>query len=1165
MQKKLCCKAYSNRLLIGVSILLLCFTISVESYSQTSGQKLYSFTWRNTPLSSVITQIQQATHTHFSYNPKDIDLSNKVTLDIRNKNIEQVVGALSGQINTNYKIDGNDIFLQAIQEKEDTQKLLISGNVYDENNSPLSGVTILNSRTKKMTSTTVSGKFIISVLNGDVITFKSIGYTDFYLTASENKTNVNITLKPESNELNTVVVTALGIKREERALGYSYSEVDGDDIKKARQPNVINSLEGRVPGLIITEGAGGPAGASRVIIRGNTSITGNNQPLYVVDGVPIDNSNYGSAGSSQYASGQDFGDAISAINPDDVDKISVLKGASAAALYGSRAANGVILITTKKGTNKKDLGIELNSTTSIENQLTHATGNQYIYGQGTAEQLVTDAAQAQNTLFTNFGPRLDPNLQVIGFDGVYRPYSLVKNNIQDFFRLGSTYTNTLSFANSNDISGFRLSASDLHNNDILPGSHMRRNTFNFSGNSKFGNRINLQANLMYMNEDVVNRPSLADDPGNIGNNFLGLANNVDQAYFKNNYKDAEGHYVEWGGGQYHLDPYWVINEMKNETTKNRIIGNLTATYTFTSWLNLMGRGSTDFTYFEYNKYSPISTPEALTGELDNINRKISTTQWDFLLTAQKQVSSFWLSARIGGSILKSNNYGTTGQYVNMTITDVVSPNSFSEKSIIASSAAKQINSFYGLFSGAYKNWLYLDATLRRDASSTLPENNNTYTYPSVSASFVFTDAFKMKKSVLSYGKIRVSGAEVGTDTDPYQLNLYYTLYPQSFNSQSLGEIATTTLPNKNLKPTQTTSFETGTELKFFQDRLGLDATYYTSKSKNQINLVASPYSSGFAQQIINAGDVGNKGVEIQLNGKPIVGKDFTWDLSVNYAKNTNTVESLASGVPYLTLSDARWLGVSIVAMPGQPYGAILGYDYQRDPQGNIILNPTTLAPMQSDSRTVLGKGTWSWTGGLVNSFYYKNFGLTMVLDVKQGAKLFSMTNLFDVIRGSSATTLTGRAEWIQSEEERQSAGMTAAQWAAAGKVRGYVPQGVVQTGTDASGNPVYTKNTTAIDPSIYWANFYSDGNGIATPFIYNASYIKMREITFNYQLPKKLLSKWKIKDMSVAVVSRNPFIIHKDVPNVDPDSNYDNGNGQGLEYGSLPSRKSWGININIKF
>jgi TonB-linked SusC/RagA family outer membrane protein len=1166
MLKKLPTTRFFSKMLLRMlgAVFLVMYT---SAYAQSSPNVLYSFNWQDQPVDKVFKQIEDATKVHFSYNPADVDFKQKINLKVTNKQLNDVIDALASQINVRYKIAGETVMIQALKSSANTAVFTLKGKVLDSDKLPLPGVTVVNTKSNKSTVTNNAGDFNIEANGGDVVTFRMLGFEQSTVVASEDVKYVTINLKLSSTELKTVVITALGIKREQRALGYAFAEVDGNDLKKARETNLINSLAGKVAGLVITGGAGGPAGSSRVIIRGNTTITGNNQPLYVVDGVPIDNSNYGQVGGGKYSGGQDFGDAISAINPDDVDKISVLKGPSASALYGSRAGNGVILITTKKGGNKKELGIEFNSTSSFETQLTSLDGNQYIYGQGSAEQLVIDASQAKNTLFNNFGPRLDPNLQVVGFDGVYRPFALVKNNIQDFFRTGSTFTNTVALANSSDKGNFRLSISDLRNNDIVPGSNMRRNTFNFNGSSKFGKNLTVEARVMYMNENVTNRPSLADDPGNIGNNFIGLANNVDQSYFKTGYKDAEGNYVEWGGGQYRLDPYWVINQMSNQTKKNRMIGGLQANYTFTNWLSLQGRASTDFTYFDYQKFSPKSTPGSLTGRLETTNQKVQTTEADMLLTAQKQVTpSLNLSARLGASLSRSQAPGYTTQSIDQIATDITSISAFSDRTILPiSPRERETRSVYALLSAGFKSFLYLDATVRRDAVSTLPTNNNVYTYPSLSASFVFTDAFKINKSILSFGKLRVSAAEVGSDTDPYMLNTTYQLNPQSFNGIPLGGLAPGQILPTPILPTRTRSFEVGSDLKFFNDRIGLDLTYYTSKSRDQINVVNLPLSSGFAQEIINAGVVSNKGIEVGINTRPIVSKDFSWDLNVNFARNINNVESLANGVPYLTLSDARWLGTSVVARPNTAYGAILGYGGQKDDQGNAILDPTTLAPLQTVDREVLGKGTWSWTGGLSSSFSYKNFGLSFAVDIKQGASLFSMTNLFNVIRGASLVTLPGRAEWIKSEEARQSAGKTIEEWTASGDIRGYVPQGVVQTGTDANGKPVYAKNTKALDPSIYWANYYSDGNGVATPFIYDASYIKMREITVSYNIPTTVSSKWGIKNMSVALVSRNPFIIHKNVPNVDPDSNYNNGNGQGLEYGSLPSRKSWGFNLNVKF
>ncbi|HTE00544.1 MAG TPA: TonB-dependent receptor plug domain-containing protein, partial [Mucilaginibacter sp.] len=594
MLKKLPDSHFISKMLLrmlGAVFLVIC----ISAHAQSTPKTLYTFNWQKVPVEKVFKQIEDATKVHFSYNPADVDFSQKINLKITNKQLTEIMDALAAQIPIRYKISGETVLIQAVKANKGAAVFTLHGKVLDTDKVALPGVTVTNTKTGKVAATNTAGEFSIEANTGDVITFKMLGFEPSSIVANEQITIVTINLAVASTELKTVVVTALGIKREARALGYAFSEVDGNELKKARETNVINSLAGKVPGLVINSTAGGPAGSSRVIIRGNTTITGNNQPLYVVDGVPIDNSNYGQVGGGKYSGGQDFGDAISAINPDDVDKISVLKGPAAAALYGSRAGNGVILITTKRGGNRKELGIEFNSTSSMETQLTSLDGNQYIYGQGTSEQLVIDPAQAKNTLFNNFGPRLDPNLQVVGFDGVYRPFALVKDNIKDFFRTGSTFTNTVAFSNSTDKTSFRLSISDLRNRDIVPGSNIRRNTFNFNGTSKFGSKFTLEARVMYMNEDVVNRPSLADDPGNIGNNFIGLANNVDQAYFKTGYKDVEGNYVEWGGGQYRLDPYWVINEMKNETKKNRMIGGLQGNYTITNWLSLQARASTDFT------------------------------------------------------------------------------------------------------------------------------------------------------------------------------------------------------------------------------------------------------------------------------------------------------------------------------------------------------------------------------------------------------------------------------------------------------------------------------------------------------------------------------------------------------------------------------------------
>jgi TonB-linked SusC/RagA family outer membrane protein len=1158
-----CCHRHFLKCLM---IMLLVFS-SVQAQSK---EMLYSFEWERVTLKNVLTQIENKAKVNFAYNPLELDINKQISLKIKQQKLESVISELSKQASTKYHISGETIMLQpvvSISKVESKNQISnLNGKVRDTDGVAIAGVVVVNTTKNRSVVTNEDGFFSIVADKGDIINLRMIGFEETTFTVDNLGTQMNLVLNLESLLLNTTVVTALGITREERSLGYAVAEVDGDGIKRARETNVINSLAGKVPGLIINSTAGGPAGSSRVIIRGSTTVTGNNQPLYVIDGIPIDNSNYGGTGSGQYAEGVDMGDAISAINPDDIDKISVLKGASASALYGSRAGNGVILITTKKGSKKKDLGIEFNSTSSIETQLTSYDGYQSLYGQGVNQRLNTLQIQDYNTLTRSFGARIDPDLMVITGTGARVPYAYVKNNIDGFFDAGSTYTNTLSFSNSNDVTSFRFSASNLTNKDIIPESGLKRNSFTFNGSSKFGKKITLEARAFYMNENVKNRPSLADDPANIGNSFLSLANTVNQSRFANEYKNADGSYLDWNNGnQYRLNPYWVINEMKNDTKKDRLIASVQANYEIFSWLSLQGRVSSDQTQVDYDKYRPRTTPGALTGTLDQNTTNYNTIEADAMLSAQKQLSpSLHMSARLGSSITRNKRDGSQMQFTDQAILDVAIPTSYTVQSVSPIASKRSINSMYGLITAGYKSYLYVDATLRNDAFSTLPENNNSKFYPSVSSSFVFSDAFKISNQYLSFGKLRASVAQVASDTDPYLLDNYYKSNSLPFAGLPTGGLSTDIKPSNTLKPTTTFSYEFGTELKFFKNRLGLDITYYNSESRDQLNIVPTPVSSGYKAEIINAGVIRNRGVEVAFNATPIATKDFHWDLNISFARNKNVVESLAEGTPFLSLSEARWMGVSVVAMPGTSYGSILGYDYQKDPEGNIILNPDDrYLPVLSQNREVLGKGIFDWTGGLSTSFSYKDFSLAAVLDAKYGGDLLSLTNYLAAVNGSLISTLPGRAEWIESEEERMAANKTIEEWRTEGRVKGLVPQGVINVGTDA--NPIYSPNTTAVDPSVYWGRLGDISNSVARPFIYDASYIKMRQLTLGYRVPASLTNKWGVKDVQIAFVARNPFIIYKNVPNVDPDSNYNNGNGQGIEYGSLPGRRSYGFNLNFRF
>ena len=490
----------------------------------------------------------------------------------------------------------------------------------------------------------------------------------------------------------------------------------------------------------------------------------------------------------------------------------------------------------------------------------------------------------------------------------------------------------------------------------------------------------------------------------------------------------------------------------------------------------------------------------------------------------------------------------------MQIRDVVALMSFNDTSVENTTYRKQINSIFGAVNVGWRSLIYLDATLRGDKSSTLPLNNNIYVYPSVSGSFVFSELVK-NKNALPYGKVRLSWAQVGSDTDPYQLGLVYTKSKFSYPGYTIGYISNETIPNKNLKPTRTNSFEVGFETKFLNNRIGLDFTYYNQISKDQIMGIASSWTTGYPYRLINAGEIQNQGIEISLNTRPVQVGDFSWDLNFNFAKNSNKVKKLVEGMDMFELEKAAWLDVQIAAKVGENFGAIVGPDFVRNANGDVLIDPQTGLPQYDKSNHVLGNASWDWTGGISTAFHYKNISLSALFDVKVGADLYSMSARAAYESGKSMATLQGREEWYKSEEQRQAAGIPkgSANWTPTG---GFIAPGVID-----NGDGTYRPNDIIINPEDYWMSVCRNAPSM---FIYDNSYVKCREIVLSYQFPRKWLGKF-IEDMSISFVARNPFIVWKNIPNIDPDSNYNNTTGMGLEYGSLPSRRSYGFNLYIKF
>ena len=1026
------------------------------------------------------------------------------------------------------------------------------GTVVDEEGIPIIGASIKVSDTTEGTITDFDGNFSVKAPNGAILNISYLGYVSQKVTIESGKI-IRVILKQDTKQLDEVVVTALGIKREKKALGYSIGEVKGDELEKAKEPNLINALAGKVAGLVVSQTAGGPSGSSRVIVRGSTEMTGNNQPLYVIDGIPMDNSSFGNASTF---GGYDLGDGISSINPDDIESMSVLKGPAASALYGSRASHGVILITTKKASRKKSFSVEFNNTTTFEKQLTKWENVQKIYGQGTEGSF--NGSDDRHSSNKNWGPKVDPGMHIKYFDGVERPFVIVKDNIDGFFRAGYTVTNTLVVNSVKEETGIRISYSDMRNEDIVPNTKMSRNNLTLRANTSLAKVVDLDFKVNYIREDVKNRPALADHRANPARNLMSLATTFDQRWLRDNYKDAEGNYYDWNNRDvYNLNPYWIINEMKNNSEKDRIIASAQAKYNVNEKIKLQLSAGADKNIFDFLEFAPPSTPGYEIGYLQK--RHFNNTMWnvEFLASYNDSKGKFAWGVNLGGNIYNTNNYTTNITAKNMQMRDVVALGSFLSQETEEFTYRKQINSVFATGNISYDNFIYVDATLRGDKSSTLPKANNSYLYPSVSGSLIFSELFEIDTKILSLGKLRASWAKVGSDTDPYRLALNYSLSTKSYENMGLGQINNSVIPNKDLKPTMTNSSEYGIDLKFLNNRIGFDATYYTQESVNQILNLNTTIASGYSSMLINAGKIENKGIELVLSTRPLQIGKFSWDLNFNFSKNSNKVIELTPEIKEFELESARWLDVKIAAVAGENYGAILGRDFKKSPNGDVIINASTGLPEVTDELKVLGNATWDWTGGITTSINYGNWMLSAIFDAKFGADLYSMSARSAYLTGKHKDTVEGRDGWNRSEEERLSAGLSEGNWTPTG---GYLAQGVIEV-VNADGSIGYEPNSRYVSPEKYWMHI---GDKTPVPFIYDNSYVKVREITLTYQMPKKWIGKFA-ESLSCSFVARNPFIIYKNIPNIDPDSNYNNGSGMGLEYGSLPSRRSFGFNINAKF
>ncbi len=1047
------------------------------------------------------------------------------------------------------------------------QEKTIKGLVTDQSGLPLSGVTVLIKGTVKADQTDFNGSYTIEASKGDVLIFSFVGFKTKLQTVIDELT-MTIVLSQDTENLQEVVITALGIKRQKKELGYSVQEIKGDQLSKVITTNVATALSGKIAGVDVSIPSTGVGGTTRVIIRGISSIGENNQPLYIVDGVPIDNTGLSNDenSKSKWFDGRDNGDGISSINPENIESLSVLKGAAAAALYGSRALNGVILITTKKGSKGK-LTVELTSGVSFDQVNAKYKNFQSEYGSGTNGTL-PDPKKSETEVYSyttnSWGPKFSETIgqQVKIFDGSLRPYSKIDNNIQGFFRTGVTTTNGVALSGGSENVFIRFGYNHLQNDDAIPNSGLKRNDVSLSSTLK-SDKFTLTANVNYTDENTENRPGLGDSPNNIGYSLSGLAPNVDQAWLKN-YKNSEnGSIYKWNNNVYLLNPYFVANENHNSSEKNRFIGNVSGNYQLKKWLGIGLRTGLDTYRFSSKDFMAGGStwPGRENGYLGLDNITVSEMNTDLIATFSdiKLAKDLTFSGILGTGRrdFRRDENSRFGLNIIEPGTEFIS--NFSSQTENTPSITKtRTNSVYGSAKLNFKDYLYAEFTGRNDWFSVIysSPNNNAF-YPAASLGFIFSDAFNIKNDVFTYGKLRASWATVSNAPGAYKNALNYTVLP-SYNGGSVVNIKNPSAPNPNLTYQSKTGTELGLDLAFFKNRLKADFTVYREDTADQTLDLASSPTSGYEYISVNAGQLRNEGIEMFISGTPIKTTDFEWGIDLNFSKNKNSVLSLHPAIDTYTISEARWAGAAIVAKVGGQYGTIIGKDFQKTDSGEVIVGANGL-PTYTDNKVELGKGVPDWSAGLTNRFSYKGITLSFLLDMKYGMSVYSMTNSVAALKGLLDVTTEGRDEYnaARAEAVKNDPTFTQATWV---PTAGYVANGVVNTGTEA--NPVYTKNTTPVNPQDYWNNVFTN---TPAPFIYDASYVKLREVSLGYTFPKSFLSGAKVSSIYISTFARNLFTFTKDLPNIDPESMYSAGNGQGFEYGSLPSKKSYGFNIKITF
>jgi TonB-linked SusC/RagA family outer membrane protein len=1065
----------------------------------------------------------------------------------------------------------------------------ISGKIVGvSNNQAVSGASVLVKGKNIGASTSVDGNFSIDAKQGDILVISGIG-----VKSKEHEVTTGfqlISVDVETADLNEVVVTALGIRKDKRKLGYALQEVKGDALTVARETNVVNQLAGKVAGVTVVGSNSGVGGSSRVTIRGERSVDLNkNQPLYVIDGVPISNAVVGSNGRNNLE--VDFGNGAGFINPDDIESMSVLKGASASALYGSRAANGVIVIKTKSGSRSKGIGVEVSSNYVVSNPL-KLPKYQTVYGQGNgnggdfafvngAGAGLTDGTDEawgpafRGQSYPQFNSPRTLNGQVIPFNGgdlnapagsviTATPWLPYANNLKNFLETGSILTNTVAFSGSNDKGDFRLGYTKLDEKGMVPNTGLKRNTLSLSGGYNLTDKLSAKAFVNYIKGNSGNRPTISYGTESIMYLFnCWLPPSVDVSDMKRLWMGGADNLRQYGFNyNYHDNPYLTLEENTNSQIYDRVIGNASLKYDFNSWLSLMVRTATDWSLERREYRRAFSSQRFPFGQYREVNLVNEESNSDFLLNLNKELNSdFAITGNFGGNQMRQmskfdeSNAGQLNIPGIYNLTNSRIPLQNSQRTV-----SKKINSLYGSAGVSYKNMLFLDFTGRNDWSSalTLPEDlrpfgneDNSYFYSSVALSAIVSDMVKLP-SAISYAKVRGSFAQVGNDTDPFTFTQSYNPSVPFGNFQIYGE--TDRLTNLNLKPEISNAYELGAELKFLKNRIGIDVTYYNSTTKNQILNIPLSITSGYGSRSINAGKIKNWGYEVMLNIQGIKSKNFRWTTDFNFSANRSKVVELRDGLTNFVMASRR---VTVEARVGERMGDLYGigfaraqntdanapyYDASGKFAGQMVFDAGNGRPVRTTNRIKLGNYNPDFLLGIMNSFNYKGVNVSFLFDIRSGGVLYSETQTVGREGGIIEESLEGR----QDGYDLTKAG------------NGVIGKGVTFV------NGVPQENTKKV-AAREWHSAWTGGRGIAEGVMYDASFVKLRELQIGYTIPDKFWGKIPLKSVNVSLVGRN-LLLWDNVPHVDPENmSYSGGTAlPGIENMAIPSSRSYGININVK-